>query len=326
MQFLRLLFWKGLIVVNLITGGRFCELLTTAAKVPDEVEDQVKGFEKIFKNCKDVLVDFVTNYWLRVIGAIVLFFIGRKIISLISKLAEKALEKSSIELSVCKFLHRVIGVVLNAVLIICLLSCLNISSAPFVAILGSAGLAIGLALQGSFSNFAGGVLILILKPFKVNDYIINGDVEGKVKAIDIFYTKIVTPDNKKVVIPNGQLANSVTKAIPETSKRRIDIVVPVEYSADIKKIRTVLLDIANNNEKVKQSSGVNVVVESLDNSSIAIGFKVWVASGDYIPTKCELLEQIIERFREENIEIPFDQLDLNIKALSKPVEKVVLDK
>jgi len=299
---------------------------TATAEVTEDVQEQVEGFEKFFIECKDTMIDFFSKYWLKVLGAILIFFIGRKIISLISKLVEKGLEKSSVELTVCKFLHRVISVVLYLILLVCIAECLGINSTAFVTVLGTAGLAVGLALQGTFSNFAGGVLILILKPFRVNDFIINGDVEGKVKAIDIFYTKIVTADNKKIVIPNGQLANSVTKAVPETSKRRIDLLIPVDYDSDIKKIREVLNDIGRNNEKIKQSNGIGVTVDNLDASAITIGFRVWVASPDFLSTKCELLEEIIERFKKENISIPFDQLDINIKALGKSAEKVILDK
>jgi len=283
---------KGLIVLYFTKWGLLGTKVfaTATAKVAEDVEDNVKDnvsqFQQFLNDCQEAMVDFVSKYWLRIIGAIVIFLIGRKIISVISKLVQKALEKSSVELTVCKFLHRVISVVLYLVLIVSIASCLGVDTAAFVTVLGAASLAVGLALQGTFSNFAGGVLILLLKPFKVNDFIINGDVEGKVKAIDIFYTKIITPDNKKVVIPNGQLANSVTRAIPETSKRRIDLLIPVDYGADIKKVRDVLNDIAKNTETIKQSNGIGVTVDNLDASAITIGFRVWVASADYHSEVC----------------------------------------
>lgn len=306
--------------------NNFWKLFYTATGNPKEVlgvaEDSVKSGN--FKQALHYIVLFLTSLWEtykevlasflgKIVFAIIVYFIGKKVVGLASSLCKKALEKSRIEISVSKFLSRIVSVMLNALLFIIVVGILGVPTASFVAVLGTVGLAVGLSLQGSLSNFAGGVLILILKPFKVNDYIIAAGVEGKVRTIDIFYTKIVSIDNKKICIPNGTLVNTSIQNIPITAKKRLDFLIPVDYKSDIKQIREVLIDIAKNHKNVYDNEEINVFVDSLDDMSIAIGYRVWTSTKDYWEVKCDLLEQIIYRFREEGIDISYNKLGFMFK-------------
>lgn len=283
----------------------------------DQVEDGMKSATKDINKYVDMLKKYfngeVLGEWLiKIIFALLLYIVGRKIVKTVVKVTKKNLKKSSIEDSVSRFLSNVIAVALNTIVILLVLTVLGVPASSFIAIVGSAGLAIGLALQGSIGNFAGGVLILILKPFKVNDYIVSNGIEGKVTEIDIFYTKLITPDNQKVVVPNGTLTNSAIRNVPDEDYRRLDLIVPVAYNSDIKLVRSVLTLLANNEERILKEKGVDVFVESFGDSAINIIFRAWVETANFFPVKFDIQEKIIEKFREENIEIPFNQLDVNI--------------
>lgn len=190
---------------------------------------------------------------------------------------------------------------------------IGVDTSSIVALVGSVGLTLGLALQGSLSNFAGGVLILILKPFRIGDYIIIGGNEGTVTSIDIFYTKLVTFDNRLLIMPNGVLSNTNIVNVTNEPRRRLDINLPINYSENIKKVRDILLNIVQNHEMVLQDLDITVVVNSFDPSSINIGLRVWVATENYWPLKWGLLEQIKSQFDENEITIQLNQLDVNLK-------------
>ena len=185
----------------------------------------------------------------------------------------------------------------------------------FIALLGSAGVAVGLALQGTLSNVAGGVLLLILKPFQVGDYIVltGTDCEGEVAAMDIFYTKLKTIDNRVIVIPNGTLSNSNLINNTKQERRLIDIEVGISYDADIKEVKRILTDIAKNEKRILDQDGVKIFVSSLADSSVMMGIRCWVSTSDYVATKWALNEEIKIQFDEEGIEIPYQKLDVCIK-------------
>ena len=273
------------------------------------IKDFFKDVDKFFNFFDESKVAGIIT---KIVIAILIYFIGRKIVKMITRIVERSLKKSNIELSVSKFLCRLTSVAGYAILVYAIVYTLGVPTSSFVALFGTAGLAIGLSLQGSLHNFAGGVRILILKPLCVNDYIVASDIEGKVTAIDIFYTKLITPDNKKVVIPNGTLSNCSIKNVPYEAKRRLDIIVPVDYNADIKHVRLVLNLLASKDERVSKDDPVTVTVDELGDSSINIGFKMWVETTNYLAVKTDMLEKIIDTFREENINIPYNKLDVNI--------------
>ncbi len=256
----------------------------------------------------------------RLILVILIFFIGKKLIKYIISIMEKFFNRSKIEISVSGFLLALTKAILYILLFAQnIIFLFGIENGTIVAIIGSAGLSISLALQGGLSNFAWGVLILILKPFRVGDYIIttgnvgNMNNEGTVVAIDIFYTKLLTIDNKLLVMPNGALSNSnIINASNETT-RRLELTVSIEYTENIQKVKEVLMNILNQNEKVIKDKDINVFVNSLDVNSISMGIRVWVMNDDYVKLKWELLEQIKTEFDKNQITIPFNQLEITMR-------------
>ncbi|MBE5935349.1 MAG: mechanosensitive ion channel [Lachnospiraceae bacterium] len=300
-------------VVNMIY------LSNNLLKAGDQVEKGMESATKdIVKEVKEFL-DFFDGNMLgeiitKILFAIIVYFIGRKLVKVVKKIVDRSLKKSNFEQSVSKFLLNLTSIGLNAILIVIIVGILGVPTSSFVAIIGSAGLAIGLSLQGSLANFAGGVLILILKPFRVNDYIVSSGIEGKVTEIDIFYTKLITPDNQKVVIPNGILANSSIKNVPDEDYRRLDLIIPVDYSSDIKSVRSALNVLANSDNRIIKENGKNVdiLVESFGESAINIAFRVWVETADFFAVKFDIQEKIIEKFRKEGINIPYNKIDINI--------------
>ena len=245
--------------------------------------------------------------------ALFLYFIGTKIIHFILKVTKRSFDKSQMEEGVSHFLFSIIKIALYFVLILTLCQFLGLATSSVIALLGSAGLAVGLALQGSLANFAGGVLILIAKPFVVGDYIIVGDKEGTVISIDIIYTKLQMVDNKTVIMPNGSLADSDIINVTNQNKRRIDIEVGVDYAENIKKVRDILQDIIEKQDKILPDEPVDIVVGALNTSSVDMLIHVWVKKEDYWKVRWAMLEEIKERFESEGVVIPFNQLDVNLK-------------
>ncbi len=262
----------------------------------------------------DVYITKFTNLGLNILLALLIFYIGRKIIKGVTGLVQKSFAKTSVDISVAKFITSLIRYAMYAVLIMVIASQVGINTASFITVIGSASVAIGLAVQGSLSNFAGGVLILILKPFSVGDYIVGCSTEGTVEMIDLFYTVLLTGDNRKVHIPNGSLANSTIINVTNQKERRLDLTVGIGYRSDLKQAKRVLETILSGREKVLSNRGITVFVSNLGESSVEIGARVWVASGDYWTEKWAILEEIKERFDAEGIEIPFNQLDVHLDS------------
>lgn len=250
-----------------------------------------------------------------IVVALLIWFIGKKLIKLVLKVAKRAMEKGKVDEGVQSFLMSLVRIALYAILIVVLVGTVGIETTSIAAMFASAGVAIGLALQGSLSNFAGGVLILILKPFKIGDYIVAKGLEGTVVSIDIFYTKLLTVDNRLVVLPNGSLSNSDLVNVSHEPTRRVDLVASVDYGSDIKKVKAILFDIGSNLEYSFEDEGhpVQVYVNSYEASSIDLGLRFWVNAEDYWTAKWEATEQIKEKFDAAGISIPFNQLDVMIK-------------
>lgn len=248
-----------------------------------------------------------------ILVALVIFFVGRKLIGWLVRIFEKSLRKSSMEEGAVRFLMSCTRIILFIVLVVFIAGFLGLETTSLAAIVGSAGLAIGLSLQGSLANFAGGVLILIIKPFVIGDYIITGGYEGTVVRIDIFYTRLLTVDNRMVVIPNGTLSNATITNVSNEPVRRVDIVVGIEYGEDIDKVKKILADIAAGNENVLKDRDADIYVDALDSSSVNMGIRVWTDSANYWKVKWDILENIKKEFDKNDIAIPFNQLDVNLK-------------
>lgn len=217
------------------------------------------------------------------------------------------------EISLRKFLLSVLNATMYCLLGFIIAGQIGVNSASIVALLGSASIAVGLAVQGSLANFAGGVLILMMKPFRVGDYIVSKDGEGTVHTIGLVYTVLNTVDNKQVVIPNGTLSNSPLTNVTAMDKRRVDIKIGIGYSSDLKRAKEILEQIYINHPCILKEESIDVYVDELGASSVTIGGRGWVATEDYWSTRWNMMEQIKLRFDEAGIEIPYNQLDVHIK-------------
>ena len=244
--------------------------------------------------------------------ALLIYFIGKKLIKVLVKISRHAFERAKVEISVSNFLCSVIKVLAYALLLIVVAGTIGIETTSFVAILGSIGLTIGLALQGSLSNFAGGVLILLLKPFRIGDYILANGQEGTVTTIDIFYTKILSIDNKMIVLPNGALANTNITNVTNEPNRRLDLIIPIGYNDDIRQVKEELYKISQRNENILLDEPVDLFVNAYGNDAVEIAFRVWVKKENYFLVRGELLETIKYMFDEKGFTIPFHQLDVNV--------------
>lgn len=273
----------------------------------------------VLKGRLEDMAPHVVDFGIRVLVAIVLYIVGKKIIKWLRKALRRALERSGVDEGVRQFLDSATKISLYFILAVAVVNQLGVETTSVVAVLGSAGLTLGLALQGSLSNFAGGVLILLFKPFKVGDYIIEDTHknEGTVSEIMIFYTKLMTADNKIVVVPNGILANSSLTNVTQQGKRRVDAYVGISYDADIRKAKEVLAELLRSEEALLEEEETYVFVDALEDSCVRLGCRFWVATGEYWGAKWRLNEQIKEAFDQNQIEIPYNQLTVSVKSLEQ---------
>ncbi len=261
------------------------------------------------------LLDGALDIGMRILLAIITFLVGAQIIKLVRKVIKKVLTKADAEVGVVQFLDSFLKVALYIVLGFMIAAGFGVDAASIVALLGSAGVAVGLALQGSLSNLAGGVLILILKPFKVGDYIKEDAAgnEGTVSEISMFYTKLLTGDNRTIILPNGTLANTSLTNVTQADKRRIDITVGIAYDADIRKAKEVLKSVLDAEEKILSKEEKKVFVSELGDSAVVIGLRGWVKKEEFWEVKWRLTENVKYALDNAGISIPFPQMDVHIK-------------
>ena len=282
----------------------------------NELGDKVEKLSQIsWKEMFERYVPVVCDYLLRIALVLVIFFVGRKLIKKIVNLCDQALKRHGMEVTVRRFFCNVI----NALGYICMLGILlqtvGLTATSLTALVASAGVAVGLALQGSLSNFAGGVLILLMKPFVIGDYIVQGNTEGTVKEIGLVYTELITADNRLIVIPNGTLIDSSIVNVTATGKRRLELSVGIGYKSDLKKAKEVLIRLGENDPARDPENPVNVFVSELAESSVNLGLHVWVSSSEYLNAKWRLTENIKMAFDEEGIEIPFKQVEISVTKM-----------
>ena len=265
----------------------------TTQEVTDATQEAVKQVNQLTQYVQDSIPGLIT-FGLKVLAALVAFFIGRLVIRWIRKIVRRSFERSGADKGVEQFVDSLLKYGLYALLVFSLISSLGFDTTSVAAVLASGGVAIGLALQGSLSNFAGGVLILLLKPFVVGDYIIedtNGK-EGTVKEIQIFYTKLSTIDNKTIVIPNGMLTNnSITNATAK-DERQLDLRVSISYDADIRQAKSVIENLLIKDECIIKDEQINVFVHELADNAVVLGIRAWVKNEQYWETRWRLLEEI----------------------------------
>jgi small conductance mechanosensitive channel len=253
----------------------------------------------------DQAITFATTYGLKIIGAIVIWVVGSWIIKKIIKGARKVMDKAHYEESLKKFLLNLISAILKILLVITLLGTLGVPTTQFAAIIAAAGLAIGLALQGSLGNFAGGVLLMIFKPIKIGDFIEAQGESGTVKEIEIFTTKLNTTDNKEVIIPNGALSNGNIINYSTEDTRRVDFTFGVGYDSDIRKTKDVIFGVINAHPLVLKDPATAVNVSELADSSINFFTRAWVKKEDYWAVKFDVIEQTKEALDAAGIDIPY---------------------
>ena len=288
-------------------------MMLTNNSVEEIVEEVMKP--GILKSFLEKLPEKALQLGVRVLLAVLCFLIGVQLIKLIRKIIKKSMQRAGAELGAVQFVDSFVKAALYILLVLMLASSFGVDAASIVAVLGSAGVAIGLAIQGSLSNLAGGVLILLLKPFRVGDYIVESSTgkEGTVTEIQIFYTRLLTVDNKTVILPNGSLANNSIVNITAQANRRMDISVSVSYSADLKRTKEVLLNVLQKDEAVLKDKERVVFVDELGASGVNLGVRCWFKQEDYWAGNWRITENCKLALDEAGIEIPFNQLDVHLK-------------
>lgn len=252
----------------------------------------------------------------KIVIALIVLYVGRVLIKWAVGLLKKGCEKR-LDVGVSNFLATIASIALNVLLILVVVDRIGISTSSFVAVLTSAGLAVGLALQGSLSNFAGGVLILITKPFRVGDYIAVSGLEGTVTEVGICYTRLLTTDNRVVVLPNGGLSNSNLVNVSAEPIRRVDMVVPMSYDDDIRSVKAMLSHLVEGRAGILPDKEVDIFVKEFGESSVNIGFRFWVEKEQYWDMLFEMQEEVRYAMQKNGFSIPYRQLDVAIKSEAK---------
>jgi small conductance mechanosensitive channel len=274
--------------------------------LPEELSaDRMQGYV-------DTAVEMAMQYGPKLILAILVLIIGLWIIKRVTNVVAKGMEASNTDATLAKFLRSLTSIILKALLFISVASMIGIETTSFIAILGAAGLAIGLALQGSLANFAGGVLVLMFRPYKVGDFVDAQGVAGTVAAIQIFNTVLKTPDNKTIIVPNGSISNGIITNFSTEATRRVDWVFGIGYDDDFEKARGILLNLFAQDERVFDDPEPFVKVSELADSSVNLTCRVWVNAADYWAVYFDTVEKVKTSFDAENITIPYPQTDVHL--------------
>lgn len=298
-------------MLNILTESvqSAAESTTSEVFVPLDAQQQLERAESFFSNLWDGFVAYIPT----LITAVIIFVAGFLLSKLIIKLMQKGMKRNVIDKTVSRFMYSLVRIVLYVLLATVVLAVLGVPMSSIVAVVGTAGVAIGLALQNSLSNAAGGFNILFTKPFKIGDFIRAEDEEGTVEAINIWFTKILTIDNKTVFIPNGQLVSSKIINYTACDKRRVDMIFQISYDADFNKAREVLRSITDSHPKILDEPKTDIRMYSHSDSAIEIVCRPWVKTGDYWEVYFDLNEQVKAAFDKNGIEIPYNQLDVHVK-------------
>ncbi|WP_373214718.1 mechanosensitive ion channel family protein [Blautia obeum] len=300
-------------------------LSETADKVDQGLQNMGLDGTSVKQSLKDILnfkeylteqLPALTGFCIKVVLSIIVFFVGRRIISWIVNIMRKSLERANIDAGVVQFISSAGKAILYMLLIFNIAISLGVKESSVAALLGTAGVTVGLALQGGLANLAGGVLLLIFKPFVVGDYIIQDQTngcEGTVAKIEICYTTLLSIDNKKIVVPNGTLSNSTIINVTAKENRKLEIKVGISYDADIRKAKKVIEDILKADPDTRSDNSEMVVfVDSLADSAVIIGLRVWVPTDAYWKTKWRLNQRIKEEFDANGITIPYNQMEVYV--------------
>lgn len=259
----------------------------------------------------DKLVGYGTELGKSILIAVLIYFIGRYLIKLVDKMLVKVMNRRKFLPEVQSFLSSVVHIALTILLVISVVSALGVETTSFAALLASAGVAVGMALSGQLQNFAGGVIILLLRPYKIGDYVEAGGIAGTVKAIQIFNTVLTTPDNKIITVPNGTISNGVLVNYSQMETRRVDWTFGVEYGSDVEKVKACVKRILDADARVLKDPAMFIALSALADSSVNVTVRAWVNSADYWDVFFDINQKVYEQFNAEGIEFPFPQLTVH---------------
>ena len=291
-------------------------LSTAAESIQIEDIEQIDPSDLTASNLKgffESLLPGIRSLAFDIIVCIIIYVVGRKLIKFLHRMLVRTLEKTQADVGVVKFLGSALDILLTVFLFFMILGQLGVNTASIVTVLGTAMLAVGMSLQGSLSNVAGGILILFMKPFRVSHYIISDYGEGTVTMIGLFYTTITTKDNRILTLPNSQISNCAVTNCSQNPQRRLDTVVGISYDADIRAAKEIMEGAARDCEYVLQDREITVFVDSLGDSSVNIGMFCYVNSPDFLAAKWQITEEIKLRYDQAGISIPFPQVHVHME-------------
>ena len=260
------------------------------------------------------------DFGIQLITAILIFYIGKWIANALAKGIRTVMEKNDVDATLTSFVSNLVRMAMLVFVVIAAITQLGVPSAQFVAVVGAAGLAVGLALQGSLSNFAAGVLIVAFRPYKVGDFVDAAGVSGTVDSVQILTTILKTPDNKQIIVPNSQIMGSIITNFSTNPTRRVDMVVGVSYSDDLDKVKSVLEELVAAEDRILDDPACTIAVSELADSSVNFVLRPWVNAADYWGVKFDMTERIKKRFDEEGISIPFPQQDVYVHQVGQAQE------
>ena len=295
------------LLLTLLQAEKVGEALKDGLEAAAEKAPQPMSLEELISK----LVEWCITMGGNILGAIIIYVVGRFVIGLIKQAINSFLERRKIEETVKTFVRSMVNISLTVLLIIAIISRLGIETTSFAALLASAGVAIGMAFSGNLQNFAGGVILLLLRPFKVGDYVVAQGVEGYVKEIQIFHTVLTTYDNRTIYVANGSLSSGVITNMSQLVNRRVDWTVSVEYGQDFEHAKEVILGIVEKHELILKDPAPFVAVKELSNSSVDLIVRVWVKSADYWTVHYDMRREVYEAFNKEGISFPFPQVTIH---------------
>ena len=299
-----MLFWLQLTQ----TADSVAQVAST--QVARQAIEKAEGLDKL-SLMSEQLINWGVDMGGRIIGAIIVFIIGRFLVSLLNKLVVKLMDKRKVDVSVKTFVRSLVNIMLTVLLIIAVVGKLGVETTSFAALLASAGVAIGMALSGNLQNFAGGLVVLLFKPYKVGDWIESQNFSGTVKEIQIFHTILTTADNKVIYIPNGALSNGVVINYSHQVTRRVEWIVGIDYGEDFEKVQKIVNEILATDQRILQDPAPFVALHALDASSVNVVARVWVKSEDYWNVYFDINKKIYATFNEKGINFPFPQLTVH---------------
>lgn len=265
----------------------------------------------------ETIMTYISLYGVRIVGALVIFIIGKWLAKLLTGVVKRLMKNANVDETLLTFLGNLAYALLLTFVVLAALSQLGVNTTSFIAVLGAAGLAIGLALQGSLSNLGAGVLLIIFKPFKIGDFVDAGGAMGTVEALNIFTTQLKTPDNRVVIVPNSNITGGNITNFSAKDTRRVDLVFGVSYSDDLRKVKDELAGLVSADERILKDPAPVIAVSELADSSVNFIVRPWVKTADYWNVYFDLHERVKRRFDEQGISIPFPQRDVHVSRLAE---------